>query len=147
MSSSSAHTVPETITPTDRVRDSPMITPFHDDLYMLVRQAYTPDATDTEFEPLEDPIETEETQPLSPRTTPLAPDYTLASPDYTPDTPYLDEESGPIEAPETTTASPSDSTSPLSPDHPLTQTSPTPTPSRAFYYRSCHTPPRRKHEA
>nr|GEV92652.1 hypothetical protein [Tanacetum cinerariifolium] len=34
------------------------------------------------------------------------------------------------------TASPSDSTSPLSHDHPLTQKSPTPTPSQASYYSS-----------
>ncbi|GKA97771.1 hypothetical protein Tco_0825665, partial [Tanacetum coccineum] len=58
------------------------------------------------------------------------------SPDYTPDTPHSDEESEPIEASETKTASPLDSTSPLSPNHTLTQTSPTPTPSRAFYYCS-----------
>ncbi|GJT12198.1 hypothetical protein Tco_0859240 [Tanacetum coccineum] len=91
---------------------------------------------DAESEPLEDPIETEETQPLYPRTAPLSPDYTLASPDYTLDTPHSVEESEPIEAPITRTASPSDYTSPLSPDHQLTQTSPTPIPSRAFYYRS-----------
>ncbi|GKD85419.1 hypothetical protein Tco_1356573, partial [Tanacetum coccineum] len=103
---------------------------------MLVRQAYKPVVTDIKSEPLEDHIETEETQPLSPRTAPLSPDYTLASPDYTPDTPHSDEESEPIKASETRTASPSDSTSPLSPDHPLTRTSPTHTPSRAFYYHS-----------
>ncbi|GKE86008.1 hypothetical protein Tco_1559750, partial [Tanacetum coccineum] len=136
MFSPSAYTVPETITPTNKVRDSPVITPFHDDPYMLVRQTYTPVATNTESESLKDPIETKETQPLSPRTIPLSPDYTLASPDYTIDTPHSDEESKPIEAPETRTDSPSDSTSPLSLDHPLTQTSPTPTPSRAFYYCS-----------
>ncbi|GJU84005.1 hypothetical protein Tco_1291551 [Tanacetum coccineum] len=131
-----AHTVPETIIPTNKVRDSPVITPFHDDHYMLVRQTYTPVATNTEFESLKDPIETEETQTLSPRTTPLSPDYTPASPNYTIDTPHSDAESKPIEAPETRIASPSDSTLPLPPDHLLTRTSPTPTPSRAFYYRS-----------
>ncbi|GKD81114.1 hypothetical protein Tco_1347953 [Tanacetum coccineum] len=89
---------------------------------------------DAESEPFEDPIETEETQPLSLRTAPLSPDYTLASPDYTPDTPHLDEESEPIKASTTRTASPSDYTSPLSPNNQLTHTSPTPTPSRAFYY-------------
>ncbi|GKD70241.1 hypothetical protein Tco_1324331 [Tanacetum coccineum] len=92
MSSLSANTVPETITPTDRARDSPMITSLHDDSYMLVRQAYTPIATDIESEPFEDPIETEETQPLSLRETPLGPDYTPASSDYTHDTPHLDED-------------------------------------------------------
>ncbi|GKB16297.1 hypothetical protein Tco_0850220 [Tanacetum coccineum] len=111
MSSSSTHTVPETITPTDRVRDSLS-------------------------DPLEDPIKAKETQPLSPSTSPLSPDYTPASPDYTPNTPHSDEESEPIEAPKTRTASPSNSTSPLSLDHLLSQISPTFTPSRAFYYRS-----------
>ncbi|GKC61562.1 hypothetical protein Tco_1089160 [Tanacetum coccineum] len=41
-----------------------------------------------------------------------------------------------MKASETRTASPSYSTLPLSPDHPLTQISPTPIPSRASYYRS-----------
>ncbi|GKB10293.1 hypothetical protein Tco_0844216 [Tanacetum coccineum] len=95
--------MPNTITPTDRVGDSLVITPFHDDPYM---------------------------------TSPLSPDYTLASPDYTIDTPHSDEESEPIDASVTRTISPSDSTSPLSPNHLLTWTSPNPTPSRAFYYRS-----------
>ncbi|GJY36676.1 hypothetical protein Tco_0422054 [Tanacetum coccineum] len=136
MSSPSAPTVPETIPATDRARDSPVITSLHDDPYMLVRQAYTPISIDIESEPFEDPIETEETQSLSPRAAPISPDYTPTSPYYTPDTPHADEESEPMEASETRTASPSDSTSPLSLNHPLTQTSPTLTPSRSFYYRS-----------
>nr|GEW13712.1 hypothetical protein [Tanacetum cinerariifolium] len=90
-----------------------MITPFHDDPDILVRQVYTPVATDTESEPFEDPIETDETQPLSPRTAPLSPDYTLTFLGYTLDTPHSNEESDPIEASETRIASPSDSTSPL----------------------------------
>nr|GEU89483.1 hypothetical protein [Tanacetum cinerariifolium] len=109
--------------------------------YVLVRQAYTPIATDTEFEPFE------ETQPVSPRVAPLSHDYTLASPDYTPDTPYSDEESKPTEASETRTASPSDSTSSLSPDYPLTHTSPTlhllelfTTTGLHRYIPSCETP-------
>ncbi|GJW83204.1 hypothetical protein Tco_0156349 [Tanacetum coccineum] len=126
----------ETITYTNRSRDSPVITPFHDDPYMIVMQAYTPIATDIKSEPFEDHIETEETQPLSPRAAPLSPDYTPTSPDYTLDTPHSDEDSEPIEASETRTTSPLGSTSPLSPNHLLTQTSPTSTPSRAFYYRS-----------
>nr|GEV88468.1 putative reverse transcriptase domain-containing protein [Tanacetum cinerariifolium] len=71
-----------------------------------------------------------------PRVAPLSPDYTLASQDYTPDTPYSDEDSEPMEASETKTASPSGSTSSLFPDHLLTQTSPTSKPSRAFNYCS-----------
>ncbi|GJY54879.1 hypothetical protein Tco_0446543 [Tanacetum coccineum] len=136
MSSPSAHTDLETMTHTNRARDSLVITPFHDDPYMIVMQAYTPIAMDIKFEPFEDPIKTEETQPLSPRAAPLSPDYTPASPDYTFDTPHSDEDSEPIKASETRTTSPLGSTSPLSPDHLLTQTSPTSTPSRAFYYRS-----------
>ncbi|GKB06688.1 hypothetical protein Tco_0834921, partial [Tanacetum coccineum] len=100
------------------------------------RHAYTPIATNIESEPFEDPIETEETQPLSHRSVPLSPDYTPASPDYTLDTPHLNEDSKSIEVSETKIASPLGSTSPLSPDHPLTQTSPTSTPLQAFYYHS-----------
>ncbi|GJR28599.1 hypothetical protein Tco_1104831 [Tanacetum coccineum] len=132
----SAPTVLETITPTDKARDSPVITPLHDDPYMLVRQAYTPIATNIESEPLEDLIETKETQPLSPKAAPLSPDCTLASPNYTLDTSYSDEDSKPMEVSETRTASPSGSTLPLSPDHLLAYTSHTSTPSRAFYYHS-----------
>ncbi|GJY84936.1 hypothetical protein Tco_0498962 [Tanacetum coccineum] len=86
---------------------------------------------DTKSEPFE------ETLLLSPKAAPLSPDYTLASPDYTPDTPYTDKESEPMEAFETRTALPSDSTLPLSPNHPLlTKISPTPTLSRPCYYHS-----------
>ncbi|GJW31908.1 hypothetical protein Tco_0051940 [Tanacetum coccineum] len=92
-------------------------------------QTYTPIAMDIESEPFEDPIETEETLPLSPRAAPLSPDYTPSSPDYTFGTLHTNEESDTMEASKTMTASPSNSTSPLSPDHPLTQTSPTPTSS------------------
>ncbi|GJU47647.1 hypothetical protein Tco_1204913 [Tanacetum coccineum] len=56
MSSPSAHTVPETITPTDRARDSPVITPLHDDPYMLVSFPILPfdtPHTDEESEPIE----------------------------------------------------------------------------------------------
>ncbi|GJV61593.1 hypothetical protein Tco_1467693, partial [Tanacetum coccineum] len=90
---------------------------------------YTPIATDIESEPFEDPIETEETLSLSPRASPLSPDYTPSSPDYTLGTLHTNEESDTMEASKTRTASPSNSTSPLSPDHLLTQTSPTPTSS------------------
>ncbi|GKE08370.1 hypothetical protein Tco_1411921 [Tanacetum coccineum] len=101
MSSPSAHTIPETITPTNRAKDSPVITPLHNNLCMLVRHAYIPIATDTESKPFEDPIEIEETQPLFLRAVPLSPNYTPTSPDYTPDTPHTDEELEPIEASET----------------------------------------------
>ncbi|GKE55679.1 hypothetical protein Tco_1494864 [Tanacetum coccineum] len=86
MSSPSAHIVLETITPTNRARNSLVITPLHDEPYMLVRQDYTPIATDIESKPYKDPIETEENQPLPPKATPISPDYTPACPNYTPDT-------------------------------------------------------------
>ncbi|GJW36130.1 hypothetical protein Tco_0059050 [Tanacetum coccineum] len=92
MSSPSSHIVPETITPTDRTRDSLVITPLHDDPYMLVRQAYIPIPINTKFDPFEDLIETKETQPLSPRAAPLSPDYTPASLDYTSDIPHTDKD-------------------------------------------------------
>ncbi|GKD72176.1 hypothetical protein Tco_1330458 [Tanacetum coccineum] len=134
--SSPVHTNTKTISPAGRARGSPIPTPFHDDPYMLVRQAYTSTITDTESEPFEDPIKTEKPQSL------IIPSLPTSSLDYTPATPHSSEESEPIEASKTriasphSTTSPSDSTSPLSPDHPLTQTSPTLTPSRAFFYRS-----------
>ncbi|GKA17805.1 hypothetical protein Tco_0697642 [Tanacetum coccineum] len=49
---------------------------------------------------------------------------------------HSDKELEPMEASKTRTVSPSYSTAPLYPDHPLTHTSPTLTPSRASYYRS-----------
>nr|GFC08631.1 hypothetical protein [Tanacetum cinerariifolium] len=103
------------------------------------RQAYTPATIDTESKPEEAPSETEEFQPLATRTAPLSSDHTPTSSDLTPISPLTDEE---FEASEPTdiritpshSIAPSDSTTPLSPDHPFTQTSPTPT--RVSYYRS-----------
>nr|GFA39509.1 hypothetical protein [Tanacetum cinerariifolium] len=91
---------------------------------------------DTESEPFEDPIETEDPQSL-----PISSAPTI-SPDYTTTTPHTDKESEPMKVSETRIASPnsitspSDSTLPLSLDHLLTQTSPTLTPSLAFFYHS-----------
>ncbi|GJR96637.1 hypothetical protein Tco_0268811, partial [Tanacetum coccineum] len=48
----------ETISPIDEALGSLVFTPFPDDPYMLVRQAYSPTAPDTESEPLEAPLET-----------------------------------------------------------------------------------------
>ncbi|GKG21974.1 hypothetical protein Tco_0384569, partial [Tanacetum coccineum] len=99
MSSPPAPTVRETILSAGGARGSPVPTPFHDDPYMLVRQAYSPTATDTESEPFEDPLETEEPYLLSPISAPL-------SPDYTPNTPHTDEESVSSKALETRVTSP-----------------------------------------
>nr|GEW38618.1 hypothetical protein [Tanacetum cinerariifolium] len=127
----------ETNSPAGGARGSPVPTSFHDDPYMLVRHAYTPIATDTKSEPYKDSIETKDPQLLPITSAPIP------SPDYTPVTPHTNEESEPFKTSETrvtsphSTTPPSDSTSPLSFDHPLhTQTSPTPTPLRAFYYCS-----------
>ncbi|GKB81460.1 hypothetical protein Tco_0948355, partial [Tanacetum coccineum] len=97
-----------------RARGSPVPTPFHDDPYMLVRQAYLPTATDTESEPFKDTLKTEEPLLLPPRLEP-------SSPDYTPATPHTDKESEPSETSEIRVTSPhfttppSDLTSPPSP--------------------------------
>ncbi|GJW81600.1 hypothetical protein Tco_0145575 [Tanacetum coccineum] len=104
---------------------------------MLVRQAYTSTITDIESKPLEDPIKTKKPQSLPITSAPIP------SPDYIPATPLSDEELEAFETSETritsshSTTPPSDFTSPLSPNNPLsTQTSLTLTPYRAFYYRS-----------
>ncbi|GKG05072.1 hypothetical protein Tco_0315459, partial [Tanacetum coccineum] len=76
-------------------------------LYLIVRQTHTPATIDTESEPEEAPLETEEFEASEPS------DTRITSPHST---------------------APSDSTTPLSPDHPLAQTSPAPT--RASYYHS-----------
>ncbi|GKC86593.1 hypothetical protein Tco_1147242 [Tanacetum coccineum] len=99
MSSSPAPTHKETISFAGRARGSLVPTPFLNDPYMLVRHAYLPTAADTESEPFEDPLESEEPQPLS---------LTLAppSPDYTPATPHTDDESEPIKTSDTRVTSP-----------------------------------------
>ncbi|GKC42593.1 hypothetical protein Tco_1060315 [Tanacetum coccineum] len=70
---------------------------------MLVRQAYSPTAIDTESEPLEAPSKIEEPQPLSLTSAPPSPDYTSS-------TSHTDDESEPLETFETRT--PSSSSSP-----------------------------------
>ncbi|GKC23887.1 hypothetical protein Tco_1026037 [Tanacetum coccineum] len=107
-----------------------------DDPYSIVGQAHTPATIDIESEPEEAPSETEELQPL---TTPPSPDHTPTSPDCTLVSPRTDEEFEAFEPSDTRITSshsttPSDSTTPLSSDHQLTQTSPTPMLSRPLYY-------------
>ncbi|GKC48847.1 hypothetical protein Tco_1071592, partial [Tanacetum coccineum] len=93
--------------------------------------------TDSESEPFEDVRETKELQPLAVRTTPPPSDNTPTSPNPTAVSPLTDEEFEASEPSNTritlshSTAS-SNSTTPLSPDHPLAQTSPSPT--RVSYY-------------
>ncbi|GKD88807.1 hypothetical protein Tco_1364314, partial [Tanacetum coccineum] len=81
-----------------------------------------------------------EFQPPFTRSAPLSSDHTPILPDRTLVSPLTDEEfeaSKPsdtrITSPHSTTSP--DSTTPLSPDHLLTQTAPTPTPARALFYR------------
>ncbi|GJZ54218.1 hypothetical protein Tco_0609103 [Tanacetum coccineum] len=90
---------------------------------------------DTESEPEEAPSKTEELQPLVARTKPPSSDHTPTSSDPTLVSPFIDEEFEAFEPSNTRTTSshsttPLNSTTLLSPDHPLTQTSPTPTLSR-----------------
>ncbi|GJT99974.1 hypothetical protein Tco_1110313 [Tanacetum coccineum] len=91
---------------------APSLIPPLNDPYLIVRQTHIPAIINTESEPEEDPLETGEFEASEPS------DTRITSPHST---------------------APSDSTTPLSPDHPLAQTSPALT--RASYYRStCHTP-------
>ncbi|GKA93016.1 hypothetical protein Tco_0815002 [Tanacetum coccineum] len=114
----------ETISQTDRARSSRVPIPLPDDPYMAVRRAYLATITDLESEPFNDFRETEIPHPLliAPLLVPPSDDPCLiVGQNHTPITPSH------------STAS-SDSTTPLSPDHPLTQASPTPT--RVTYYRT-----------
>ncbi|GKC54630.1 hypothetical protein Tco_1077375, partial [Tanacetum coccineum] len=140
---------------TDRARCSRVPILLLDDPDIAVRQAYLATITDFESKPFEDSRETEIPQPLpiasSPaipsndpyliplaaRTTPPSLDHTPTSSDLTPVSPLTDEEFKAYEPADTRTTSShstasSDSTTPLSLDHPLTHTSPTPT--RVSYY-------------
>ncbi|GJT32805.1 hypothetical protein Tco_0923224 [Tanacetum coccineum] len=84
----------------------PSLIPSSDVLHLTVGQAHTPAIVGTEFEPEEAPSETEEFKASEPSDTRITSSHSSAS---------------------------SDSTAPLSPDHPLTQTSPTPTPTRVSF--------------
>ncbi|GJX05689.1 hypothetical protein Tco_0191605 [Tanacetum coccineum] len=131
-----------------------------DDPYMIVRKAYLATITNFESEPFKDFRETEipqplpiasspvppsddpyliELQPLAARTPPPSSDHTPISSDPTPASPLTDEEIKVLEPSDTRitsshTTAPLDSTTPLSPDHPLTQTTPIPTVFRPLYY-------------
>ncbi|GJZ09099.1 hypothetical protein Tco_0543382 [Tanacetum coccineum] len=99
----------------------PSPVPSSDDLHLTVRQAYTPATVNTESEPEEAPSEIEEFLPLVSRA------------------PLTNEEFEASEPSDTRTtlshsSASSNSTVPLSPDHLLTRTSPTPTPTRALFH-------------
>ncbi|GJZ66466.1 hypothetical protein Tco_0623162 [Tanacetum coccineum] len=142
----------EIISQTVRAQSCRVPTPLPDDPYVAVRQAHLAD-TDTESRPVEDIRETEVPQPLLilPSLVPSSDDLHLTvGQAHTPAT--VDTESEPEEASSKTkefeayepsdtgitsshSSASSDSTTPLSPNHPLTQTSPTPTPTRVLSYR------------
>nr|GEY52671.1 hypothetical protein [Tanacetum cinerariifolium] len=86
----------------------PSPVPSSDDLYLIVGQAHTPTTVDTESEPEEAPSETWEFEASEPSDTRITPSHSSAS---------------------------LDSIALLSPDHPITQTSPTPTPTRVSFHR------------
>nr|GEX56950.1 hypothetical protein [Tanacetum cinerariifolium] len=79
----------------------PLPVPSLDELHVTVRQAHMPATVDIESKPDEAPLEIENFKASEPSDTRITSSYSSVS---------------------------SDSTAPLSPDHPLTQTSPTPTP-------------------
>nr|GEY52053.1 hypothetical protein [Tanacetum cinerariifolium] len=113
--------------------------PLSDYPYLIVGQTHTPAAIDTKSELEEAPLKTEELQPLATRTSLPSLDDTTASSDLTPVSHLTNEEFKASEPSDTRITSshsidPSYSTTPLSPNHTLTQTSPTPT--RVSYYCS-----------
>ncbi|GKA63994.1 hypothetical protein Tco_0763600 [Tanacetum coccineum] len=106
------------LTTADEAQSSRVPVPLPDDPYVAVRQAQL---VDTESEPEEAPSKAEELQSLGSRI------------------PLMGEEFVIVESSGTRTHSShssvsSDSTAPLSPDHPLTHVSPTPTPTRASFH-------------
>ncbi|GJR07597.1 hypothetical protein Tco_0790249 [Tanacetum coccineum] len=134
----------EIISQTVGVQSSQVPTPLPDDPYVAVRQAYLVN-TDTEFGPLEDLRETEAHTPATvdtesePEEAPSKREESLPLVSRVPLTDKEFKASKPSDTRTTSSHSSasSDSTAPLSPDHPLTQTSPTPTPTRvSFYFRT-----------
>ncbi|GKF24597.1 hypothetical protein Tco_0076919 [Tanacetum coccineum] len=111
----------ETITQADRAQISRVPIPLHDDLYIVVRHAQLVD-TDTESDPEEAPSETKESQPLGSRVPLVSGEFEAFEPSGT-------------RTDSSHSSASSDSTTQLSPDHPLTHVSPTPTPTRASLHR------------
>ncbi|GJU02688.1 hypothetical protein Tco_1113026 [Tanacetum coccineum] len=150
--STPSHIDSETISQTDGARNSQVHVPLSDDPYMAVRQPYLATITDSESEPFEDSRETKIPQPLSIAPSPVPPSddpYLIVRHAHTPAT--TDTESEPEEAPLETeefeafessntritlshSTTSSNSTTPLSSDHLLSQTSLALT--RVSYYRS-----------
>ncbi|GJU92268.1 hypothetical protein Tco_1304691 [Tanacetum coccineum] len=111
----------ETITQADEAQSSRVPVPLLDDPYVAVRQAKLVD-TDNESDPEEAPSEAEEPQPLGSRVPLMSEEFEASEP------------SGTRTVSSHSLVS-SDSNAPLSPDHPLTHVSPTPTPTRVLFHR------------
>ncbi|GJS17440.1 hypothetical protein Tco_0411912 [Tanacetum coccineum] len=105
----------ETITQADGAQSSRVPVPLPDDPYVAVRQTQLVN-TDTESDPEEAPSKAEELQSLGSRVPLMGEEFEAVEP------------SGTRNDSSHSSAS-SDSTAPLSPDHPLTHVSPTPTPT------------------
>ncbi|GKF71093.1 hypothetical protein Tco_0207207, partial [Tanacetum coccineum] len=109
----------EISTQADGAQSSRVPIPLPDDPYVAVRQAQL---VDTESEPEEAPSEAKELQSLGSRVPLMGEEFVVVEPSGT-----------------RTNSSHSlaslDSTVPLSPDHPLTHVSPTPTPTHALFHR------------
>ncbi|GKB21273.1 hypothetical protein Tco_0855196 [Tanacetum coccineum] len=116
MMSSLVFVDPEISTQADRAQSPRVPVPFPVDPYEAIRQACLVE-TDTESEPFEDLVETE--TPKSPNVV----ESPTSLPDSTPPTRHAKESEDSDTSGARSTSS--DFTSPLSPDHPLTHTSPT----------------------
>ncbi|GKD37231.1 hypothetical protein Tco_1257438 [Tanacetum coccineum] len=109
----------ETITQADGAQSSRVPVPLPDDPYVAVRQAQL---VETESELEEAPSEAEELESLGSRVPRMGEEFEAS------------ESSGTRTISSHSPAS-SDSTAPLSPDHPLTHVSPTPTPTQVLFHR------------
>ncbi|GJQ89781.1 hypothetical protein Tco_0000920 [Tanacetum coccineum] len=119
VTSTPAHFDLEIISQTDRAQSSRVPTPLFDDHYMVVRQSHFVD-TDPESGPLKDLREIEIPQPL-----PNTESEPEEAPSETDEFEAYDLSDTRITSPYST--APSDSTTLLSSDHALAQTSPAPT--------------------
>ncbi|GJS38938.1 hypothetical protein Tco_0563981 [Tanacetum coccineum] len=100
-------------------QNSRVLVPLPDDPYVAVRQAQL---VDTELEPEEAPSEAEESQPLGFRVPVMSEEFQASYPLST-------------RTDLSHSSTSSNSTAPLSPDHPLTHVSPTPTPTQTSLHR------------
>ncbi|GJX98331.1 hypothetical protein Tco_0355350 [Tanacetum coccineum] len=118
--STTAYVDSETITQADKDQNSRVPVPLPYDPYVAVRQAQLVD-TDIESDPEEAPSEAGESQPLGSRLPLMGEEFKASKPSGTRTIPSHSPTS-------------SDSTASLSLDHPLTQVSPTPTPTRVSFH-------------